>query len=184
MSMTLTTPLRAVALSAVLACLVAGCSSTRTQKSAGESIDDTVIATRIKADLIGDPVTKAGDIDVEVFKGRVQLNGFVGSGAESSRATDVARKVNGVTAVDNNLKMKGAERTVSDTVDDGSLSVQVKGALAADERTKAYQIDVNTRNAVVLLAGFVNNAAARTAAGEIATGVRGVAKVDNQIAVK
>ncbi len=182
--MHLTTSSRFMALGAVFVFLAAGCSSTRTQKSAGESIDDTVIATRIKADLIGDPLTKAGDIDVEVFKGRVQLNGFVGSGTEKNRATAVARQVNGVTAVDNNLKMKGAERTVSDTIDDGALSIEVKAALAGDARTKTFQIDVNTRNAVVLLAGFVDNATARTAAGELASGVKGVARVDNQIAIK
>ena len=56
---------------------IGACASTRTQKSVGENVDDAVIAARIKADLIGDPLTKAREIDVEVFKGRVQLNGFV-----------------------------------------------------------------------------------------------------------
>ena len=49
----------------------AGCASTRTQRSAGESIDDTVILTKVKADLAADPVAKATQIDVEVYKGVV-----------------------------------------------------------------------------------------------------------------
>ena len=60
------------------------CASTRTQKSAGEQVDDTVTTASVKCSLIGDPVTKAGQIDVEVFKGTVQLNGFVDSAASKA----------------------------------------------------------------------------------------------------
>jgi hyperosmotically inducible protein len=176
---------RFITVAAVALLSIAACTSTRTQKSAGEQIDDTVITGKIKADLIGDPVTKAHELDVEVFKGRVQLNGFVRDKDMQQRAVAIARQVSGVVAVDNNLKLKGAA-TVStgEKVDDGMLTGRIKTALAEDERTKAAQINVETRNTVVLLAGFVNNAAARTAAGELARGVAGVSRVDNQIAVK
>jgi hyperosmotically inducible protein len=175
---------RNVTLATVVLCLAAACSSTRTQKSAGETVDDAVIATKVKAVLIDNEMTKARDIDVEVFKGRVQLNGFVDSSAESTEAARVARSVNGVVGVDNNLKLKGPGRTAGDVVDDGAISAAIKAALASDERTKAHQIDINTRSGVVLLAGFVDTAAARSAAFDITTGVKGVVKVDNQIVVK
>ena len=175
---------RNVTLATVVLCMAAACSSTRTQKSAGETVDDAVIATKVKAELIDNEMTKARDIDVEVFKGRVQLNGFVDSSAESTEAARVARNVNGVAGVDNNLKLKGPGRDAGDVADDGAISAAIKAALASDERTKAHQIDINTRNGVVLLAGFVDTAAARGAAFNIATGVKGVVKVDNQIAVK
>jgi hyperosmotically inducible periplasmic protein len=164
--------------------LAAACASTRTQKSVGEVVDDAVITTRVKTALIGDPATKARDIDVATFKGRVQLNGFVDSASERSQAIEVARKVNGVAAVDNNLKLKGAERSTGETLDDSTISVKVKAALVGDKRTEAHQIDVQTRAGVVLLGGFVNSAEARAAAGEVAKSVQGVAKVDNQITVK
>ncbi len=182
---TRTTTIRIITVAAVALLSMVACTSTRTQKSAGEQIDDTVITGKIKADLIGDPVTKAHEIDVEVFKGRVQLNGFVRDNDMRQRAVAIAKQVNGVVAVDNNLKLKGAA-TVStgEQVDDGMLTARIKTALAEDERTKASQINVETRNAVVLLAGFVNNTAARAAAGELARGVAGVTRVDNQIAVK
>ncbi len=176
---------RVLAVAAVALLTMAACASTRTQKSAGEQIDDTVITGKIKADLIGDPVTKAHEIDVEVFKGRVQLNGFVRDDEMRQRALAIAKGVSGVAAVDNNLKLKGAGTvTAGEQVDDAALTAKVKAALAEDERTRATQINVETRDAVVLLAGFVNNATARTAASELARGVSGVARVDNQIAVK
>ncbi len=175
---------RALALAALAVFITTACASTRTQKSAGEQIDDSVIMAQVKSELIGDPLTKARDIDVEVFKGRVQLNGFVDSDASRNQAIALARRVSGVTNVDNNLKIKGPTRTVGETVDDAALTTKVKLALAADERTKAHQIEVETRDSVVLLAGFVNNSAARGVAGDLARSIQGVTRVDNQIAVK
>ena len=175
---------RNLTLATVVLCMASACSSTRTQKSAGEAVDDAVIATKVKAELIDNDTTKARDIDVAVFKGRVQLNGFVDSSAESTEAAKVARRINGVVGVDNNLKLKGESRDAGNVVDDGAISAAVKTALAGDERIKANQIDINTRNGVVLLAGFADTAAARTAAFDIARGIKGVIKVDNQIAVK
>lgn len=160
------------------------CVGTRTQKTVGEQIDDSVITARINTALIGDPLTKARNIDVEVFKGRVQLNGFVESSEERNHAATLARGVDGVASVENNLKLKGADRSASTTVDDATITTKVKLALAEDDRTKAHQINVETRNSVVQLAGFVNNMAARNAAGEIARAVHGVVSVDNQLAVK
>src|SRR5204863_3377582 len=80
----------------VVTMAMVACASTRTQKSAGEQIDDSVTTGRVKAALIADPVTKAHQIDVEVFKGTVQLNGFVDSAASKERATEVAKATKGV----------------------------------------------------------------------------------------
>ena len=74
----------------VVTLAMVACASTRTQKSAGEQVDDSVTTGRVKAALIADPVTKAHQIDVEMFKGTVQLNGFVDSAASKERATQVA----------------------------------------------------------------------------------------------
>lgn len=168
----------------VVALLAAACASTRTQKSAGEQFDDTVTTGRVKAALIADPVTKAHQIDVEVFRGVVQLNGFVDSTANRDRATTVARNVSGVTEVRNNLRLQTSARTAGEVVDDTGITAQVKTALAGDTRTKAHQINVETREGVVQLSGFVNNAAAKAAASEIAARVERVKRVDNQLDVK
>jgi len=70
----------------VMTLAMVACASTRTQKSAGEQVDDSVTTGRVKAALIADPVTKAHQIDVEVFKGTVQLNGFVDSASSKEHA--------------------------------------------------------------------------------------------------
>ena len=163
---------------------IAACSSTRTQKSVGEHIDDAVLVTKIKADLVADPVTAARHIDITVFKGRVQLNGFVDSNDEKMQAGKVARGVRGVKNVENNLKLRGAERTAGQVIDDATIMAHVKAALIADGRTKAHQIEVETHSGVVQLAGFVDSNAARTAAVELARGVDGVSRVDDRIAIK
>jgi hyperosmotically inducible protein len=175
---------RLLTLAAVSMLLATACTSTRTQKSAGEAIDDGVISTQVNTALVGDPLTKAHNIDVEVFKGRVQLNGFVGSNAERTQAVALARKVSGVTTVDNNLMLRGEKRTTGEATDDAALTSKVKSALISDERTKAHEINVETNHAVVLLAGFVANNSSRSAAGDIARSITGVKKVDNQIAIK
>jgi hyperosmotically inducible periplasmic protein len=171
---------------AVVSMLAASaCTSTRTQKSAGENIDDAVvISTAVNTALVSDSLTKAHTIDVEVFKGRVQLNGFVGSNTERKQAAVLTRKVSGVVAVDNNLELQGESRSTGETVDDAAITNKVKSALVTDGRTKAHEINVETRHSVVLLAGFVSTDVSRSAAGEIARAISGVKKVDNQIAIK
>ena len=160
------------------------CASTRTQKSPGEQIDDTVTTGRVKAALIADPVTKAYQIDVETFKGTVQLNGFVDTAASKARATEVAKNTRGVHSVHNNLTVKTAERSGEQMVDDGAITMKVKMALAGDPRTKAHQVNVETHEGAVQLSGFVNNAEAKSTAGELARAVENVRSVDNQIDVK
>lgn len=83
-----------------------GCASTATEKGTGEYIDDAVITTKVKTALIEDPVTKAYQIEVETYKGVVQLSGFVSTQAEVNKAGQVARGVAGVTSVKNDIRIK------------------------------------------------------------------------------
>jgi osmotically-inducible protein OsmY len=86
--------------------LTVACVSTRTQQAPGEYVDDSVLTTKVKAALFDDPVTKARQINVETYRGVVQLSGFVDSSAERSAATQVARSVSGVREVRNDLELK------------------------------------------------------------------------------
>mgnify|MGYP003509133925 CR=1 FL=1 len=85
---------------------VVGCASTPKQEGTGEYIDDSVITTKVKTALVNDPVTKATEINVETFKGVVQLSGFVNSSADISKAVTVARSVGGVKSVKNDMRLK------------------------------------------------------------------------------
>jgi hyperosmotically inducible periplasmic protein len=77
-----------------------------TKSTMGENIDDTVVTAKVKAALVGDPVTKARQIGVETLHGVVQLSGFVDTEAERAQATVVAKGVGGVHEVRNDLAIK------------------------------------------------------------------------------
>ena len=83
-----------------------GCASTRTQESTGQYIDDSTITTKVKAAVFNEPSLKSAQINIETFKGQVQLSGFVGSQAEINKTVEVARAVGGVTAVKNDMRIK------------------------------------------------------------------------------
>jgi osmotically-inducible protein OsmY len=99
--------LSALMLAAVMSStLIAGCSSTPTQQSTGQAIDDGVVTAKVKAKLIEDPVTKAHQISVETFKGNVQLSGFVETEQARSRALQLARDTAGVKNVRDALEVR------------------------------------------------------------------------------
>lgn len=91
---------------AILLLSIAGCAGTATRESTGEYIDDTWITTKVKAALVDDPVVKATEVNVETFKGVVQLSGFVSSRAAMDQAVLVAGNVDGVTSVRNDMQIK------------------------------------------------------------------------------
>ncbi len=83
-----------------------GCASTPTRESTGEYVDDSVITTKVKAAIFNDPSLKVFQINVETFKGEVQLSGSVDSAQMVKKAGEVARSVGGVKSVKNNLIVK------------------------------------------------------------------------------
>lgn len=85
---------------------VTGCASTETQEGTGEYFDDSVITSKINTLMVGDPDLKAREINVDTFKGVVQLSGFVNSRAESEKAAALARSVSGVKSVKNDIRLK------------------------------------------------------------------------------
>ena len=95
------------AIFAVLLLMAAvGCAPTRTHEGTGRYVDDTVIITKVKAAILGEAGLKSSEINVETFKGVVQSSGFVNSREDISTATKVARAVNGVTSVKNDMHLK------------------------------------------------------------------------------
>jgi hyperosmotically inducible protein len=164
--------------------LLAACSPTRTQRSAGEQVDDAVILTGVKSALVGNPVTEASEINVDVNRGVVSLNGFVDTEKEKSQAADAARGVDGVQEVKNNLSVKKSDSTAGEVIDDSVLTAKVKAELIKNEETKAHQINVETKQGVVQLSGFVDSASAKATAASVAKSVTGVKDVKNELSVK
>jgi len=93
-------------IAAVLMALTLGCAGTSTTEGTGEYVDDTVITTKVKTAIFNEPSLKSAEINVETFKGVVQLTGFVNSRADIDRAVSVARGVPGVTSVRNDMRLK------------------------------------------------------------------------------
>ncbi|MDY0376557.1 MAG: BON domain-containing protein [Desulfobacterium sp.] len=90
----------------VLAAFVAGCGGTWKKESTGEYVDNTVLTSKVKAAIFNDPMLKVLQINVESFKGVVQLSGFVDSKMASDRAVELARTVKGVESVKNDIVVK------------------------------------------------------------------------------
>ena len=83
-----------------------GCAPTPTREGTGEYVDDTLITTKVKAAIFAEPSLKVAEINVETFKGTVQLSGFVKYEADMYKAAEVARNVRGVSSVKNDIRLK------------------------------------------------------------------------------
>lgn len=82
---------------------------TSKQEGKGEYFDDSVVTTKVKAAIFNEPSLKSAEINVETFKGVVQLSGFVSTEADTKKAVEVARSVKGVKSVKNAMRIKGRQ---------------------------------------------------------------------------
>jgi osmotically-inducible protein OsmY len=90
----------------LMAAFLTGCAGSSTQESTGEYIDDTVITARVQKVLIEDDTVKLRDLNIDTFKGTVQISGFVDNQEQLNRALELARSQKGVKAVVNKMQIK------------------------------------------------------------------------------
>jgi hyperosmotically inducible protein len=154
-------------------------------ETTGEYIDDATVATQTKAALVANETVSALDINVEVYKGVVQLSGFVESEAQQAAALATAGKIDGDRKVLDAIVVLPGTRSMGEAVDDTTIQAKLKAGLANVEGI-GDAVDINTwvRQGHVLLAGFVDSDKVKSAAGKVASGISGVKKVHNHIAVK
>lgn len=93
-------------LMAIALMLSAGCASTPKQEGTGEYLEDSVITARVKSAILDEKSLKSAEINVETFKGQVQLSGFVSSQQDINRAVEITNKVLGVKSVRNDMRHK------------------------------------------------------------------------------
>ena len=96
----------AAVISAVVLLSATGCAVTRGQETVGAYVDDTAITTAIKARFIENKLVDAASISVETLNGTVMLSGFAKSANEKVTAETIARKVNGVRSVKNEIAIR------------------------------------------------------------------------------
>ena len=154
-------------------------------ETAGEYIDDTTVGTMTKAALVDNETVSALDINVEVYKGNVQLSGFVESEAQKDAALATAGKVEGAKKVLDAIVVLPGSRSMGEAVDDTTIQAKLKAGLAnVQGMGDAVAINTWVRHGHVLLAGFVDSDTVKAAAGKVASGIEGVKKVHNHIAIK
>ncbi len=86
--------------------LLMACTATPRSESTGEYVEDSAITARVKAAVLAEPGLRSFDINVETFKGRVQLSGFVNSQGDIDRAVAMVSRMSGVTSVKNDMRLK------------------------------------------------------------------------------
>lgn len=169
---------------AMLAALsVAFAAPVHAQKTVGDVIDDSTINASVKAALVSDKTADASKINVETYKGVVQLSGFVPSQAQKDAAGKLAAGVAGVKEIRNSIAI-GASQSVGQKLDDSVTTGRVKAALIDTQDVKARQINVETNGGVVQLSGFVTSPGMRDRAAKVAAGVEGVKHVENALVIK
>jgi hyperosmotically inducible periplasmic protein len=153
------------------------------EKTTGERVDDSTIATSVKARLLAEKGVPSNDVNVEVYKSIVLLSGFVTSQAPKDTAERVAKGVSGVTQVRNAIGVHPST-SMGTKIDDTMLVSKVKAALIDAKDVKSGQINVEARGGNVQLGGFVTSKAMRDRALKVATDVSGVKRVDDALFVK
>jgi len=98
---------RAISMLSIVAVTgIIGCASTAKSESTGQYVDDTTLTTKVKTAIFEQPTLKSAEINVETFKGVVQLSGFVSSQENVNTAMATARSVPGVSSVKNDMRLK------------------------------------------------------------------------------
>ncbi len=191
---TCSTPvIRSLLLACTAAVLAAGCSKSPEPSltvtpvattTIGTELDDSVVTTRVKSVLLGDPDIKSFEIKVETRKGMVQLSGFVDTQIRIDSAIALVRKVEGVKGIENGMSLKDGKATVGNTVDDGIVTTKIKSALLTDPSVKSFDIAVVTRKGEVQLSGFVDSQTQIDHAVTLVRAVDGVQSVTNEMSIK
>ena len=132
-------------------------------------------------------------IDTDVKQGAVHLTGKVESDIDRDLAGELAKGIDGVVSVDNDLMVetqaRRAERTDGQRpfgvwVDDVTTTAAVKGKLIANSNTKGLTIDVDTHANVVTLSGEVASTEVKQLAEQLARNTADVKDVDNRLVVR
>jgi hyperosmotically inducible protein len=165
---------------AVLSCL-AFVAPAHAEKTPGQTVDDSALATSVKAKLVEDKGVPSTAINIEVSKGRVQLGGFLESDAEKTAAIAAAKSVSGVTKVHDGLVVIKKDRSAGQAIDDTAIQAKLKSKLTGEDASKAWSINTDVYDGEVLMSGFIHGEKARAQAGEIAKSIKGVKNVYNKI---
>lgn len=162
-----------------------GAALERAADSAESNVNDGVITTKVKAELLDHDAIDSGDISVDTEKGVVTLSGFVASQEQIKQVVAVTGKVEGVVSVNDKLNVKdNADQSLKEYADDAMVTSAVKAKFLADDLVPGLSVSVETQDGVVQLTGEVESQAQATQAENVAKGVDGVVSVKNDLTIK
>jgi hyperosmotically inducible protein len=153
-------------------------------RTASQRMEDAAITTRVKAKLAADDRVKATDINVDTMNGIVTLHGNVKSDTAKNAAEEIARQVDGVASIDNQImtgataQQKGGSKKAERVASDSWITTKVKSTLLADHMTKGLNIGVKTMNGTVSLSGNVSSQEEFDRAVQVAKNIKGVKNVN------
>jgi osmotically-inducible protein OsmY len=147
---------------------------------------DAWIALKIRSRLLAKGNVSATDTKVAVANGNVVLTGTADNAAQKELTEVYAKEIDGVKTVKNEMvvKEKVASATRGETIDDASITSQVKYALLSHKSTSALKTKVTTTNGVVRVTGDAKSDAEKSLVTKLASGVRGTKSVTNDMTVK
>jgi osmotically-inducible protein OsmY len=155
---------------------------------AGDAASDMRMHMALETKLATSDELSALMINTDVRDGVAHLDGEVGSEAQRDLAGEIARTLEGIRSVQNNLQVTGDAQTLGEQLaqgaNDATVTMHVKSRLLASENTSGLQIDVDTSESVVTLSGEVDSDTARELAELIAANTPGVSSVRNELEVE
>ena len=151
------------------------------ERSVGTMIGDSVILTTVKSKMISDEFVKSRYIDVDVSNGVVYLIGVVESSSQKRMAADIARSVDGVRRVENQLVV--GKTTSGQVLDDTLLTSKIRAELLKTPDIRSTNIDVDTNNNIVTLTGVVRTQNEKMKILQVVQDVTGSSRIINNIKV-
>jgi hyperosmotically inducible periplasmic protein len=153
-----------------------------TTQEAKSAVSDSWLTAKTKIALFGDDRVKGSQIKVETTHGVVALQGKVDSPEAKGAATEIARGIDGVKEVKNELQVVSPSQRKAVDANDKEITRHVQDRLSKDARLKNAKIDVRTDKGVVTLTGEVPSISLSARASELAREVPGVRSVRNDLA--
>ncbi|MCD4722481.1 MAG: BON domain-containing protein [Desulfobacula sp.] len=151
------------------------------ERSIGTMMDDSIISTTVKTKMIGDEFVKARHIDVDVLNGVVYLIGVVESLSQKRMAADIARGVEGVRRVENQLLI--GKTSVGQVLNDTILTSKIRTELLKDPDIRSTNIDVDTINNIITLTGIVKSQKEKDSALSIVQKVGGNRQIIDNLTI-
>jgi len=154
----------------------------REERSVGKIIDDANITATIKTELMHDPIVNAGKIDVDTIEGNVTLTGTLDDQKQITRAVEIAKSIEGVKSVKNNLSV--GSKSIGRSVDDKLLGGKIRANLINEPGVPSTSIDIDVQNGKATLTGIVGDKKTKEKIIKIAQETVGIYNVIDNIKIR